>query len=415
MKSIVNSFEVLSSHLYNLLEAESYSGNTLRDMRFILQALSSYMEINGLEEYTPEIGERFVAQCVSDLHICPSRISRAKTTVKKLNRLLQGLDGKDALLPDKTVKLDIPDGLMKSLTDYLAHCSEKGNRQSTMDYQYWICGRFLKNLYNLGCTEIKEVTGEHVQAAFLALGYTRYWERVSPFLRFLFNNGSLENDYSRIMRNHRRFMPLPAVYSPAEIALVEQSFDLSTASGIRNYAIVLFMDRYGIRACDVAVLTFDNIDLKNNRIRFTQQKTGDPWEGELFPEVKTALQNYIINVRPNIPEYPNIFISLLPPYMPINSAAINVMVWTHFRHAKLDIAGRRHGSRAFRSSIASNMVNDGVSTEVVRRVLGHGTKHALKHYAMIDIESMRLCPLPVPEPTGTFAEILSGKGASHRV
>jgi hypothetical protein len=61
------------------------------------------------------------------------------------------------------------------------------------------------------------------------------------------------------------------------------------------------------------------------------------------------------------------------------------------------------------------MINDGVSTEVVRRVLGHGTKHALKHYARIDIESMRLCPLPVPEPTGNFSDILSGKGAFLRV
>lgn len=74
-----------------------------------------------------------------------------------------------------------------------------------------------------------------------------------------------------------------------------------------------------------------------------------------------------------------------------------------------------HGSRALRSSVASNMINDGISTEVVRRVLGHGTKRALKHYARIDIESMRLCPLPVPEPTGAFAGILSGKGAQLHV
>jgi len=370
------------------------------------------MKTNGLEEYTAEIGECFVSHCVSNLRICSSRISRVKSTIRKLNRLLQGLDGKDALLPDKTVKLDLPNGLMKSLTDYLSHCTEKGNRQTTINYKYWICGRFLKNLFNLGCTDIRKVTGEHVQTAFLALGYTRYWERVSPFLRFLFNNGLLENNYSNIIRNRRHYTPLPDIYSPEEITCMENSFDLSTPSGIRNYAIILLMARYGIRACDAAVLTFEDIDFENNRLRFTQQKTGDPWEGELFPEVKTALQNYIKNIRPNIPKCPNIFISLIPPFVPIKSSAINTMARTCFRHAKLDIAGRRHGSRAFRSSIASNMINDGVSTEVVRKVLGHGTKHALKHYARIDVESMRLCPLPVPEPTGIFAEILSGKVAS---
>jgi hypothetical protein len=59
------------------------------------------------------------------------------------------------------------------------------------------------------------------------------------------------------------------------------------------------------------------------------------------------------------------------------------------------------------------MIND-VSTEIVRRVLGHGTKHAIKYYARIDIESMRLCPLSVPEPSGEFAKLLSWKnGECH--
>lgn len=79
----------------------------------------------------------------------------------------------------------------------------------------------------------------------------------------------------------------------------------------------------------------------------------------------------------------------------------------------VDIAGKRHGSRAFRSSIASNMVNDRVSTEVVRKVLGHGTKHAIRHYARLDIENMRLCPLAAPEPTGIFAEVLLWKGGER--
>lgn len=61
------------------------------------------------------------------------------------------------------------------------------------------------------------------------------------------------------------------------------------------------------------------------------------------------------------------------------------------------------------------MINDNISTEIVRRVLGHGTKHAIKHYARIDIESMRLCPLAVPEPGGLFAEMLLWKDGDNHV
>ena len=200
------------------------------------------------------------------------------------------------------------------------------------------------------------------------------------------------------------------MYSTSEIAAVEDSIDRSTPAGTRNYAIILLLSRYGIRSRDIAALSFENIDFINNRIHFIQQKTGDPWESELFPEVKDALQNYIQNVRPKIEGCSQIFMTLMIPYKPVNSLVIDTMVWEAFRQSGIDIAERRHGSRAFRSSIASNMINDNVSMEVVRRVLGHGTRHAIKHYAKIDIESMRLCPLPVPAPSGSFAELLSWKG-----
>ena len=107
--------------------------------------------------------------------------------------------------------------------------------------------------------------------------------------------------------------------------------------------------------------------------------------------------------------------TLVIPYTPMDYGAINTMVGALLRNAGIPINGRRHGSRAFRSSIASNMVNDNVSTEVVRRVLGHGTKHAIRHYARIDIQSMRLCPLAVPAPSGNFAELLSGKDGGSSV
>lgn len=415
MKTNTNSFKTLLARLYGLLEAERYSESTMRDMSFILRSMSNFMETNRLDDYSPEIGERFVAYCFNDLRICSSRISRAKNIVGKFNRLLQGLDGRDALLPDLTKRLELPDALMAPLREYLVHCAEKGNRQSTIDYKHWVCNRFLKNLLELGCTEMKDMTGDHVQAAFLALGAIRYWERVGPFLHFLADSNYLKQNYSGLIQRRRHPMPQPTVYLPEEISVVEDSFDLHSPAGIRNYAIMLLMSRYGIRACDVAALTFDNIDFGNNRLHFIQQKTGEPWEGELFSETKSALQRYIDDVRPNTVSCSNIFITLAPPYAPTDNYAISTMIWTQFGRASIDIAGRKHGGRALRSSVASNMINDGVSTEVVRRVLGHGTKYALKHYARIDIESMRLCPLPVPEPTGIFANILSGKGARFGV
>ena len=409
MKANTNSFEVLSSRLCEMLESEGYSETTMRDMKFVLHAMSSYMESNEFEDYTPEIGEMFVIHCADDLRICSSRVYRAKNITEKFNRMIQGLDGSYALLPDKSMKFILPENLTRTLADYLLYCANIGNRQTTIHAKNLVCGKFLRNLSLLGCVEIQVMTGELVQSAFLAMKAARYWERISPFLRYLYESEILERDYSTLIKSRKRSMPMPTVYSPEEIICVENAFDLSTPNGIRNHAITLVMSRYGIRACDVAALTFNDIDFENNRISFTQQKTDEPWECVLFPEVKAALQNYLKNIRPNFKECPNIFMKLSPPYAPIDSFAINTMIFEHFSRTEIENAGRKRGSRALRSSIASNMINEGASTEIVRKVLGHGTKHALKHYARIDTESMRICPLPVPEPSGIFANVLAGK------
>ena len=173
------------------------------------------------------------------------------------------------------------------------------------------------------------------------------------------------------------------------------------------------MSRYGIRSRDVAALTFENLDFDNDRISFFQQKTGDPWECELFPEVKEALLDYIHKVRPEGIEFPQIFIKLVIPYKPLDSLAINTAIWALVKQSGVDISNRRHGGRVFRSSITSNLIKEGVSTEIVRKVLGHGTRHAIKSYARIDIESLRLCPIPVPEPSENFASLLCWKAGDE--
>lgn len=403
-------YDDLSAHLLELLEKEHYSKHTLRDMKFILKTFSVYMKRNNLTDYSPEIGERLVAYCKNELHVCPSRVSRAKNIVGKLNRLLLGLDDRVALWSYHSPLLVLPDNLQKVLEEYLSFCRENGNRDTTLQYKEWICTRFLHSLSELGCANIGELTGANVQTAFLSLNHMRYWERIGPFLRFLYHKNFVKCDFSRIILYRKKQEIFPTTYSPKEIADIEDSIDPAAPGGVRDLAIILLLSRYGIRACDIAALTFDNVDFTMNRISFIQQKTGDPWEAELLPEIKAALLDYINNVRPQNSEYKEIFLTLMIPFKPVDYRIINTMVGERIKESTVDINGRKHGSRVFRSSLASNMVNDKLPTEVVRKVLGHGTKYALKHYVKIDIESMKLCALPVPEPTGHFAELLKMKG-----
>ena len=73
-----------------------------------------------------------------------------------------------------------------------------------------------------------------------------------------------------------------------------------------------------------------------------------------------------------------------------------------FAAANVNTAGKKHGPHAFRSSLASSMVNDNASYEVVRRILGHSNPDVIKHYAKADIENLRMCSIDPPIPTGIF-------------
>lgn len=409
-------FSDLTAHLRELFKSVPYSESTVRDMDFIFRAFSDFMDANGLDEYSPEIGKELIRYCEETLKVCSSRVTRAKIIVSKLNRLFQGLDGEEALwATNKPTTVELPDSLLHGLDSFISHCRHNGNKDTTIHYKWWICSRFLKNLDNLGCSSLTDLSGELIQTAFLQLGYLRYWERIGPFLRFLFESGQIKRDFSKLIMSRKKYSPHPTVYTQDEISLIEDSVDRSTAAGIRNYAILLLLSRYGIRSRDISALTFENIDFTNNRLHFFQQKTGDSWEMELFPEVKKALQDYILTARPPLPDCSNVFLTSTIPYTPLSSFAINTAIWMLVAKSDVDITDKRHGSRAFRSSIASNMVNDRVSTEVVRKVLGHDTKHAIRHYARLDIENMRLCPLETPVPTGNFAKLLLWKGGEHHV
>ncbi|OLN25817.1 putative integrase/recombinase [Desulfosporosinus metallidurans] len=172
--------------------------------------------------------------------------------------------------------------------------------------------------------------------------------------------------------------------------------------------MLLLATRLGMRSGDIARLTFDEIDFGGNFIRLVQEKTQQPLELPLLPEIKDAIQNYIKNARPIVNDECRIFLRQKAPYQGITTSALRFATTKYFRKAGIDISGKKHGVHTFRSSIASSMVNDQVPYDVVRKVLGHTDPDAIKHYARVDIERLREYAIPVPEPSGVFEAFLDG-------
>lgn len=408
-------FQSLSEHLRNLMKIENYSITSTKERNLILNLFSDFMKENKLNEYTPEIGKKFVNHCNKQLHLCQSRIGLANNIVRKFNNLLNGLDGKAALKSNPKKVFNLPDDFKRVLVKYEEHCKSIGDTEDTIYINLRACAILLEKLYSIKCNKVKDINVNLVQKAFIKLPSQEYWFRAKPFFTFLFQSRELNKDYSKLIMYRKKRIKYPTIYSIDEISKIENSIDLNSPNGIRNYAIILLLSRYGIRPCDIARLTFENIDLENNKIHFIQHKTNDPWEAELIPIVKNALINYIDNVRPKHINSTRIFLTLVKPIREITFGTIATMVNDLITKSGVNISNRKHGARVFRASIASNMIKDNTSTEIVRRVLGHSTKYAIQHYAKIDIKSLRLCPLKVPEPSGLFANKLNAKAGVYYV
>lgn len=200
---------------------------------------------------------------------------------------------------------------------------------------------------------------------------------------------------------------IPETYDISEIIEIENAVDRTSSIGKRDYAILLLASRLGMRAGDIASLKLDSLDFKNQRICFIQNKTGNVSELYMVPEIKTALMDYLSTDRPaSTSDY--VFLKSCAPYSEISYSVVSFAVKKHMIRSGINIAGKKHGPHSLRASLASSMVNDGISYETVRKVLGHDSPNAIRHYARLDIQMLRNCALACPAPSGTLHQFLKG-------
>lgn len=127
----------------------------------------------------------------------------------------------------------------------------------------------------------------------------------------------------------------------------------------------------------------------------------------MIQDVKEAIDDYL-SVRQLTP-FKQVFINVYAPYNPVTTSTIRTALKKYIKLSGIDSGCRKTGPHALRASLESSMVNDEISYETVRKILGHSSNNAIKHYARIDIEKLRRYSLIPPSPTGRFNAFLHGE------
>ena len=93
--------------------------------------------------------------------------------------------------------------------------------------------------------------------------------------------------------------------------------NLASPHGKRDHAALLLATRLGIRSGDISSMTLECLNFDRNLIQITQHKTGIAMEFPMVPDVKTALELYLLEERADHGS-PYVFLRIVPPYSHIS-------------------------------------------------------------------------------------------------
>ena len=380
-----------------------YSKVSVKQHMRILGWIADFQGGYGEENYTKEVGQRFIAEYRLQTNHVPALYKYACKVVRRMDEIIEG-----KLFTPRfcETRQDCPLRFSSYFDKYIESLEKRGLRKSTIAMHRRNAGKLLYRvgetvslLENLSADSLYRIFAQHEWPSVTL-------DSAKSLLAFLFDNGITKTDLSACVPKMRRPMPLPSVYTGEEVARLLSSIDRTTGIGKRDYAIIILAAHTGLRSSDIVNLSFKDIDRNTKTIVIAQVKTLRPITLVMNDDVDKAISDYIQNGRPETLS-DKIFIGSQAPYMPLGASAAYVITQRRFNLAGIAAQGRRRGTHALRMSFATALVRKGVPYAVVKEALGHEDPESAKHYVRVDARRLRACALDVPKPSGAFAVLLN--------
>ncbi len=181
---------------------------------------------------------------------------------------------------------------------------------------------------------------------------------------------------------------VPRRLAAAEVQALLGSCDRATASGKRDYAILLLLARMGLRAAEVAGLELDDFDWRAGEL-VVHGKAGRCDRMPLPAEVGEAVATYLLEARPRV-ECRTAFLTLVAPPRPMGHTTVSQMVWRQCRIAGLEPV-RAH---RLRHALATELLSRGVRLPEIAQVLRQRDLATTAVYAKVDYPALRELALP---------------------
>jgi site-specific recombinase XerD len=283
--------------------------------------------------------------------------------------------------------------LERAFIEYLA--KERAVCQATIDNYLHEVSRFLEHECAQRRFSPSRITAKDLNAFVLRRGQNVGPKRVKltvsalrSFCQFLRFRGDLKDDLAEAVLTvpNWRFRSLPKSLTPNEVRRLLRQCDLRTATGQRNFAIMLTLARLGLRGGEVAAMTLDDIDWEAGEL--VVRGKGSRRERLPLPsDVGKAIATYLRRWRPRCATR-RLFVTVRAPVQGLKG---QTSVGCIVRRA-LDRAGLHppvRGAHLLRYTLATNLLRGGGSLVEVGEVLRHRHPDTTALYAKVDLKALR--------------------------
>ena len=391
------------------LEQQSYTQARIDRYKSMWESgIVRFMAVNSFKYYDASVGDGFIRTNIAGSMITPCHRDFIRSIYVLSEFQEKGIVNKKRC---QSVERKLSGRIGLLMEQFLMHLEALRRSKITISDHRLYLYRFLSFIESKQMMNVEEIKEEHL-ITFVSTSTNNNICVVSSlrlFFRYLFENDLHSSDLSEVLRHYRwnKREKLPSVYTSVEVLEIESSIKREDATGKRDFAMMLLATRLGLRASDIAHLTFNNIDWVSSKIILSQFKTGKKVELPLLVDVGEALIDYLKYGRKKS-ESPKIFLYTRAPYTDMTNAAVAGTLGRIIESSGVDTYGRKHGAHAMRHSLATRFLENKVSIPVIFEALGHQNTATTMSYLRIDIESLRQCALDVPAVLERFYEQKGG-------
>jgi len=378
------------------LSEQGYKKSTITYGLRLIGALSCWMQQRGIS--VDDLNEKTTADFLRERR---NHYRLNLADMPKLDLLLKYLR-QYAVIPVPAAVLDNSElgSIMRKFTDYLL--KERRLSEATLYNYLPVVRQFLEERFGAQTIMLEKIQQADISGFVLRCTNKLKRSRVKivvtalrSFFGFLRLRGYISSDLVSVVPKVANWQcaAIPTWIPIEDVEHLLSSCDQSTSNGQRNYAILLFLARLGLRSGEVVNMTLDDIDWEAGEIKVS----GKGRRQDRLPlpnDVGEALTRYLCHGRPRCSTR-RVFIRMQAPFRGfMGRGAIYSIVQRAFDRAGLNPPHK--GPHTLRHSLATNMLRKGASLYEIGEILRHRDIDNTQIYAKVDLEALSKIVQPWP-------------------